>query len=200
MRNLGVEFDSAMNMSSHVSAICKTVNFHLWNLSRVRMYIDETTCHHAIRALVTSRLDYANSLFQGSSSKEIKRLQRLQNKAAKLIFMAKKYDHASPLLRQLHWLPIAKRIEFKTLVFVYKCFTDNAPSYLTELITPYQSHRSGLRSSTDTRLLTRPKTRLCFSNKGFYASAPKLWNNLPRHIRHASSLTQFKSSLKTHLF
>ena len=89
LQNLGVEVDSAMNMSSHFFAICKTVNFHLWNLSRVRMYIDETTCHHAIRALVTSRLDYANSLFQGSSSKELKRLQRLQNKAAKLIFKAK---------------------------------------------------------------------------------------------------------------
>ena len=74
------------------------------------------------------------SLFQGSSTKELNRLQRLQNKAAKLIFKAKKYDHASSLLRQLHWLPVAKRIEFKTLAFVYKCFTDNAPSCLTDYI------------------------------------------------------------------
>ena len=68
-----------------------------------------------------------------------------------LIFKAKMND-------QLHWLPVAKRIEFKSLVFVHKCFTENEPSYLTELITPYQSQRSGLRSRTDTRLLTRPKT------------------------------------------
>jgi len=200
VRNLGVELDNVMTMSQQVTAICKTINFHLWNLSRVRIYINETTCHHAIRALVTSRLDYANSLLQGCSGKELNRLQRLQNKAAKLIFMAKKHDHATPLLRQLHWLPVRERIEFKTLTFVFKCLSDSAPSYVTELVIPYQSNRSGLRSGSDSRLLATPRTHLCFSDKGFYAAAPKLWNILPFHIRHATSLSQFKSTLKTHLF
>ena len=105
-RNLGVTFDSAMTMynSNHISSICKTLNFHLRNLSRVRIFIDETTCHHAIRALVTSRLDYANSLLMGSSGKEISCLQRLQSRASKL--------HVSPLLEQLHWLPVHKHIDF----------------------------------------------------------------------------------------
>ena len=65
------EYFDPILMSSHVSAIYKTVNFHLWNLFCVRTYMDETTCHHAICALVTSRLDYANSHFQGSSCKEL---------------------------------------------------------------------------------------------------------------------------------
>ena len=98
VRNLGVTFNSALTMSNHISSICKTLNFHLRNLSRVRIFIDETTCHHAI----TSRLDYANSLLKGSSGKEIRRLQRLQNGAAKLIFMAKKSDH---------WLLVHKCID-----------------------------------------------------------------------------------------
>ena len=100
VRNIGVTFDSAMTMSNsnHISSICKTLNFHLRNLSRVRIFIDETTCHHAICALVTSRLDYANSLLKGSSGKEISRIQRLQNRATKLTFMAKKSDHVSPSL------------------------------------------------------------------------------------------------------
>ena len=72
VRNLGVTLDSAMTMSNHISSICKTLNFHLQNLSHVRIFIDETTCH---RALITSRLDYANSLLKGSSGKEISRLQ-----------------------------------------------------------------------------------------------------------------------------
>ena len=83
-----------------------------------------------------------------------------------------------------------------TVLILCRCYSRYC---LTELITPYQSHRSGLRSSTDTSLLTRSKTCLCFSSKGIYASAPKLWNSLPHHIRHASSLSKFKSSLKTHL-
>ena len=65
VRKLCVEFDSATNMSFHISAICKTVNFHLWNLSHIRMYIDETTCHQAIRALVNSRLDLCQFTFPG---------------------------------------------------------------------------------------------------------------------------------------
>ena len=90
--------------------------------------------------------------------------------------------------------PVAKRIElFKTIVFVYKYFTMH---HVILLITPYQANRSGLNSSNDTRLLTRPKSFLCFTNKGFYAPAPKLWNNLPRHVRHASSLLQFISGLR----
>ena len=59
VRNIGVTFDSAMTMSNHISSICKTLNFHLRNLSHFRIFIDKTTCYHAIRALVTSRLVYA---------------------------------------------------------------------------------------------------------------------------------------------
>ena len=87
VRNLGVEFNSSLSMSHHISTLCRSLNFHLRNLSRVRMFIDDVTCYHAVRALVTSRLDYSNSLLYGTSKKEINRLQRLQNRAAKLILM-----------------------------------------------------------------------------------------------------------------
>ncbi len=143
-------------------------------------------------------LETTNSLLYGLSSKDIKRLQRLQNRAAKLIFTAKKSDHVSPLLQQLHWLPIQERIIFKLLTVTYKCWNETAPPYLTELITPYQPNRT-LRSSSDTRILTKPQTRYTSSSKGFYAAAPNLWNNLHYQIRHAQSLSDFKISLKTHL-
>ena len=164
------------------------------------MFIDETTCHHAVRALITSRLDYSNSLLQGSTAKDIKRLQRIQNRAAKLIYCAPRKDHAFPYLEQLHWLPVKERIEFKILFFVFKCFMDCAPSYINDLIIPYVPGRNGLRSCSDTRILTIPKTRLAIANKGFFAAAPSLWNVLPYNMRHASSLIQFKKLLKTHLF
>ena len=74
-----------MNMSIHISNLCKTVNFHIRNLWRIRRFITQDACHHAVRALVLSRIDYANSLLFGAREADIKRLQRLQNKAARLV-------------------------------------------------------------------------------------------------------------------
>ncbi|XP_071795570.1 uncharacterized protein [Asterias amurensis] len=193
IRYLGVEFDQ-------VTSICRSVNFSLRNLSRIRMYIDKPTCHAAVRALVTSHLDNANSLLYGISSVDCQRLQRLQNRAAKLIYQAKKYDRVTPILHDLHWLTVSNRINFKILTLVFKCLnTASAPSYLTDLIQLYKPNRY-LRSSTDTRLLAIPKTRTTTGEKSFHAAAPKLWNDLPHSIRHSSSLAAFKKSLKTHLF
>ena len=199
IKNLGVNFDSTMLMSDQVTSICQSANFHIRNISRIRMYIDQNTCHAAVRALITSRLDYANSLLFGISLKDCNRLQRIQNRAAKLIFCASKYDHVTPLINDLHWLTVHNRITFKLLTLVFKSITDSAPLYLTELIHLYSPSRT-LRSASDKRLLQVPRTRTSSGDKGFYAAAAQLWNNLPHSIRHSSSLPAFKRTLKTHLF
>ena len=86
------------------------------------------------------------------------------------------------------------------MTITFNCLSNNAPSYLCELISLYQPNRSGLRSSSDQKMLSKPRTHLCSANKGFFSSAPNLWNNLPSDIRHTSELQMFKSKLKTHLF
>ena len=121
VKNLGVSLDSTLNMNSQISSICRTVNFHLRNISRIRRFIDQTTCAQAVRSLILSRLDYCNSLLGGISRTNILRLQRLQNRAARLIFCVNKFTSAPPLLRELHWLPVQQRIEFKILLYVYNC-------------------------------------------------------------------------------
>jgi hypothetical protein len=202
IKNLGVVFDKTLSMSNQVSSICSSISIHLRNLSRIRMFLDQSACQDAVRAIVTSRLDYANSLLYGITLKDSNRLQRMQNRAAKLIVKARKYDHATPLLRELHWLSIPNRIHFKLLTIVYKSFLDstNLPSYITELIVPYTPNRTGLRSALDTRRLIVPHTRTKTGDKGFFAAGPSLWNNLPHHIRHAPTLATFQSLLKTYLF
>ena len=78
-------------------------------------------------------------LLMGFNSTDLSRHQVLQSSACKVILQASKYDHASPLLRQLHWLPIKERILFKVMVYVYKCLAGSAPEYLRtcfELYTP----------------------------------------------------------------
>ncbi|XP_072014995.1 uncharacterized protein [Amphiura filiformis] len=154
VRNLGIIFDTHMSMSNHISSLCASVTYHLRNISRIRRYLDFNTCNHAVRSLVLSRLDYGNALLMGTNVTDIARLQRLQNWSAKLIFCANKYDHATPFLNELHWLPVKERITFKILLYVFKCINGIAPAYLSSCLALYCPVRRGLRSSSDiTRLV-----------------------------------------------
>jgi hypothetical protein len=136
LRNLGVIFDPALNMTKQVSSIIQCVNYHLRNISRIRRHLDKDTCKLAVQSLIFSRIDYGNALLLGATEKDLTRLQRLQNRAARLIHLVGRDHHSVPLLHQLHWLPIRMRIQFKILVYVYKCRHSLAPEYLNELILP----------------------------------------------------------------
>ena len=137
-------FDNNLTMKDHVSLLCRTVNFHLRNLNRIRSYIDRSTCAHAVRSLILSRLDYGNSLLGGLSATDTQRLQKLQNRAARLIYQVSRRTSATPLIRELHWLPVQQRIEFKVLVHVYNCVNGSSPIYLQDLLSFYNSGRKGL--------------------------------------------------------
>ena len=86
IKSLGIVFDNTPNMSCHISNLCRTLNFHLRNLWRIRRFLSQEACHHAVRALILSHIDYANSLLYGARERDLKRLQRLQNKAARLVY------------------------------------------------------------------------------------------------------------------
>ena len=110
VKNLGVTFDASLTMCSHISSVCKTVNFQIRNLWRIRRFITQDACHSAVRALVLSRIDYANSLLYNVCSADLMRLQRLQNKAARLVFACGRDECSVDLLTSLHWLPVKERI------------------------------------------------------------------------------------------
>ena len=93
-------------MSAHVSHLCKTINFHIRNLWRIRRFLSQEACHHAVRSLVPSRIDYANSLLLGAREGDLTRLQRLQNRAARLVFACGRDRRSTDLMNALHWLPV----------------------------------------------------------------------------------------------
>ncbi len=117
-----------------------------------------------------------------------------------MVFVVKHHAyHITPILHSLHWLPINYHIQFKVLLFVYKALNNLALPYLSELIVVHNPARS-LRSQTK-HLLLVPRARLkCRDDRAFAVAGPKLWNNLPLSIRTASSVSQFKSLLKTYIF
>ncbi len=111
-----------------------------------------------IHVFVSSRLDYCNSLYMGINQSSINRLQMVKNAAAKLLTGTRRFDHISPVLCSLHWLPVCYRIEFKILLFVFKILSGTAPEYLSDLLNPNTSSRP-LRSS-EKRVLMVPRSRL----------------------------------------
>ena len=130
---------------------------------------------------------------------QLNRLQMVQNSAARLLTSTKKHEHITPVLAALHWLPIRSRINFKTLLIVYKSLHNLAPPYLSEILHQHAPSRA-LRSA-DLLLLEVPRARQkARGDRAFSVAGPRLWNALPLHIRSAQSLAVFKSLLKTHLF
>ena len=201
IKYLGIYMDSLLNLESHINKITSTAYFHLRNISKIRKYLDMDSAKSLVQSIVVSRIDFCNSLLSKVPQRLTNKLQRVQNQAARIVCKKRKRDHMTPVLKELHWLPVRSRITFKVLLLTYKCLIGMAPAYLCDLINCYRPPRT-LRSNTDligTLALKRFK-RLKHGGRAFSSVAPELWNKLPYNIRNAETVTSFKSMLKTHLF
>jgi len=199
-RNIGVIFDNMMTMKDQVTAICKSSHFHLRNIGRIRKCITYEACEKVIHAFVSSRLDCCNATLYGLPDYQYNRLQRILHIAARILTLTPPSQDIIPILKELHWLPIEQRVEYKIILLTFKALHDLAPLYLQELLKPYPTPRP-LRSGDDEYLLDTPKSRTkTFGGRAFSHAAPKLWNGLPEDIRSICKLGPFKKELKTILF
>ena len=193
VRNLGVVFDSNFSFSDHVSQVIKSTRVHVRDLYRIRPLLDLNTSVLLANAMVSSRLDYCNSLFLSLTDFELRRLQLVQNSLCRVVTRSSKYCHITPQLKKLHWL-------------TYKTLNQGEPVYLRELIHPYTSSRKTRRSTPKLKFL-HTQTFDCMVHKSvkhfsnsFSHYAPVLWNSFPFQIRNSPSVTSFRKHLKTHLF
>ena len=201
VRNLGAWFDSTFNMNTHISKVSRAAFYHLHNISRIRRFLSLEDTKALVHAFVTSRVDYTNSLLYGLPVKHLHKLQRVLNAAARLVCCAPSFCHISPLMRELHWLPVKYRIQFKILLFAFKAIHGIAPSYIREMISIKSQGNYNLRSSTGI-LLAYPtfRTRATLGDRAFVAAAPALWNTLPLELRAMTNVNTFTRHLKTLLF
>lgn len=198
-RNLGIVLDSNLSFHKQISSVCKNSFYQIRQIRQIRSSLDLNSTIILANSLVSSKLDYCNSLYYGLPQSSLSRLQCVQNSLARVVFPSvRRTDHITPVLRRLHWLPISQRITFKLALLTFKALSHKEPSYLFELLTPHKPTRN-LRSSNQ-HLLTIPDIRSAVGRHSFSFSAPSVWNSLPLDLRLCSSLSQFRSQLKTHLF
>jgi hypothetical protein len=198
-RNLGVMFDEGMKLDKHVSNICRTGFLKLRQLASIRSSLDMKTAKIAANAFVITTLDYANSVLYGLPKKQLHRIQLVQNAAARVVMKLRKHDHITGVLKELHWLPVEARLEYKLNSITWKALNGMAPAYIRDLLNIKQG-RTGMRSNKSINLDV-PSTRLKgYGDRAYCKAGPVLWNKLPHDIRKTDKWNTFKGKLKTHIF
>ena len=119
--------------------------------------------------------------------------------SARLVTKTKKHDHITPVLIQLHWLPVEFRIQYKLIIFAFKALHGKAPKYISEFVQEYVPSRSLRSESSNQLIVPRVRTRT-YGDRRFDKASATLWNSLPMQLRKTDCLTSFKKDLKTFLF
>ena len=203
VRDLGIYIDSDLSMRTHVSKTVAACFASLRQIRSIRRSVTRPVLQSLISALTLTRLDYGCATLAGLPARQLDRLQSVLNAAARLIHGTRKYDHVTPILRDLHWLRVPQRIDFRLAVLVYRCLHGTAPRYLARelrLVADAQSEGCTRRSASTTELKVPWALHKTIGDRAFPIYAARVWNSLPSTVTSHSSLPSFRSALKTELF
>ena len=199
LKSLGVTLDQSLSLDDHVKNVVKASNFHIRALRHIRPTLNREVANTVACSIISTRIDYCNSLLYGTTAKNIDKLQRVQNALARVVKGVKRRDHIKPVLKELHWLPVAQRLQYKVAVITHKVLSTRQPLYLADVIKEHRPTRQ-LRSSTQNLLAVR-STNTRLAERAFSTSSAAVWNSLPDKLRSADlNHLLFKKKLKTHLF
>ena len=192
VRLLGVQFDCNLNFDNHVTKLVSECWYHIRNIQKIRRYLTTDELKKLVHAVISSKIDYCNSILYGVKASTISKLQTVQNEAAKVICRPRPGSTISDqAFEELHWLKIKERIVFKMLLLVHKFFVGKAAHYFVDYL-----------------LVKCPAKRLLYTNfmdtvsgrRSFYYASPRLWNHLPEKTRLEDDAEKFKKLLKSALF
>ena len=200
-RNLGFIFDSKLSLANQINKVKQKAINGLVNISHISSLIDKNHRLQLVHSLIFSHIDFCNSLYYGLPNTELHPLQMILNSAARLVVNLPRFSQVriTPICIQLHFLPVKARIEFKICLLVYKALKYGQPSYLSELLQPYE-HESTVQLRSRGRLKEPIISNLANSERCFEYHAPRLYNKLPDCVKMQNTVPTFKQKLKTHIF
>ena len=206
VKNLDVWFNSGFSLSKHVQNVCKSCFVQLRDFRHVRRFLNHDASVLVANALVSSRLDYCNSIFRSLSKFNLRKLQCNQNSAARIVSNTSRYTSITPVLKKLHCLRVEHHSVFKTATLVYKFLHTGFPKYFAPYMSSYSSSYSTRCSQSGGNFLVIPtfqpsvhKSVKQFGHS-FAFDAPTVWNALPEEICASPSLVSFRKRLKTYLY
>ena len=185
-----------MSFSAQTNSVSKFCHFHIRDIRRIRhlLFLPQLLQIHLSPANLTSAIH-----FTLASHKQIStNFNAFKINWHVSLQILQKYQHITPTLKKLHWLPIKQRIDYKICLLTYKTLTNQQPTYLYNSLS-FPSHSVSTRSS-DSLVLSIPYVRSSRGKRAFSVLGPRLLNSLPPDARNSSSLPIFRSRLKTHLF
>jgi hypothetical protein len=203
---LGIHLDSNISMKTQISQTVSSGYYGLRQIKFIARCLPLEARKTLINAFVVSKLDYCNSIYAGQPQCQLNRLQSVMNAAARLVYDKSKYSHITPLLRELHWLRVPQRIEYKLCSLTHRALHEKMPLYLAELIKQpmLNSRQLTLRSAENgakTLVIEHlRKSATVFGERAFAVAAPRAWNQLTPEVQEIVDNNNFKKCLKTHLF
>ena len=178
----------------HINHVCRKVNGILLFLNRIKDRLDKETRIMVVKALALSIIDYCFKIWGMTTKEQLSRIQKLQNFAAKIADgNARKFDHATPILKELNWLKIEEKILYDICIFTYKVCNQLLPNWL---FTFPRVRDISARSTRQVNDLFVPRTTTDIGANQITVIGPKVWNTIPSTVKNVSTVHIFKKKMK----
>ena len=194
VKDLGIILDSNLTYNEHIITTVSACMKRLGQINRVKHAFDQRTLTIIINSLVFSKLFYCSNVWSNTTERNLDKLQAVQNFACRIISGARKFDHITPILKRLQWLPVRDQLYYRQAIMCFKCMTGSAPGYLTEQF--IKRSDVSKRSTRNAQALDIPLFRSASGQKTFYYQVVSLWNSLTPKLKLCQSQREFKQSLK----
>ena len=193
MRDLGFIIDNNLTCNEQIQTVIKNANFSLRNIAFIKKSLDDDSMKKLVHNYIINRLDYCNSLYYELSVYQLKKLQIVFNRATRLIVGISPSERITPVLIDLHWLPIKAQIVFKICVLTYIALNTGKPAYLRNKLNKFTTELGvSIRRSHDPHRLNEPRMNKEIGTRSFKYNAPRLFNSLPRSVKDSGNLKVFK--------
>ena len=195
-KNLGIVFDRSLSWDAQVSLVIRRCFGVLIGMSHLRHYLPPSVVSTVVNALALSQIRYCLTVYGNGTQKNITRIQKVINYAAKIIFGRKKFDHVSDLLEGLGWLNAGELVQYRTLCLAHKVRRLGEPETLARGLSSVSETRERMTRQDNSLHIPMSYTEIC--RRRFCCRAPRQYNTLPPELT-LLPVSKFGRHLQNHL-